>query len=79
MVKAAEESASASKKLSAQAEQMNQIVQDLATLVGRSSTNQTFAAEDSGKGRKKKLTALDHSIHQITENVEDTIENRFAN
>lgn len=58
----AEESASASEELSAQADQMNEIVADLAVLVGGSGA--------TGRGgttarRQATLNASDHAFHQI--------------
>lgn len=63
----AEESASASEELNAQAETMNQIVKQLANLVGGINTEQTTAAANKGKKQESKLTALDHKLHHIAE------------
>jgi methyl-accepting chemotaxis protein len=58
----AEESASASEELSAQAEQMNEVVVQLAVLVGGSAT-----AAKSGKTTQPKtqLSHSDQTFHQI--------------
>jgi methyl-accepting chemotaxis protein len=65
----AEESASASEELSAQAEQMNQIVQELVNLVGGSSANKSNFKEKAHHAAVKqethKLTSFDHTIHHI--------------
>ncbi|OHB54987.1 MAG: hypothetical protein A2Y12_01000 [Planctomycetes bacterium GWF2_42_9] len=64
----AEESASASEELSAQAEQMNQIVQELVDLVGGSSAKtigqpRTTALHKAPKNEVKRLSTFDHAIH----------------
>ena len=64
----AEESASASEELSAQAEQMNSIVQELVNLVGGASVNNqqnSFRekAHQSASKQTHKLTSFDHTIH----------------
>ncbi len=70
----AEESASASEELSAQAEQMNTIVQDLVNLVGGSNSQgvqKTKSVMHHNNAAQKthehthKLTKLDHTIHHI--------------
>jgi len=61
----AEESASASEELSAQAEQMNQIVRDLTALVGGSKTENRQAAV-AHKTEQNRLTTFDHKIHNIS-------------
>ena len=73
----AEESASASEELSAQAEQMNQVVAELAALVGGSSGGNGQAATSGNRGRKhlninvshldKGHSPSDHAFHQIAE------------
>ncbi len=65
----AEESASASEELSAQAEQMNQIVQDLVNLVGGSSGTQRVGASINKiqpRNQAHKLTNFDHTIHHLS-------------
>ncbi len=62
----AEESASASEELSAQAETMNQIVGELAILVGGSSAETSFqsgSSKPSNTGRG--LSTSDHTFHHI--------------
>ncbi len=59
----AEESASASEELSAQAEQMQQIVDELTTLVGGSKVNKNNNQKSSVQRR---LNVSDHAFHQIT-------------
>ncbi len=64
----AEESASASEELSAQAEQMNQIVGELVALVGgAANTANSKAAHQSGATRssQSRLAMSDHAFHQI--------------
>jgi len=62
----AEESASASEELSAQAEQMNSIVQELVNLVGgAAANNQTVSHKTVQKHEVKHLSTLDHAIHHI--------------
>ncbi|OHB53931.1 MAG: hypothetical protein A2Y12_12120 [Planctomycetes bacterium GWF2_42_9] len=74
----AEESASASEELSAQAEQMNHIVQELVKLVGGSSSDNEHSHTVMGthksvkkihelvaKNHEQKLTKVDHVIHHI--------------
>jgi len=57
----AEESASASEELSAQAEQMNGIVEELSALVGGSAT-----VSNTGRTKKtRNLSASDQTFHQI--------------
>jgi hypothetical protein len=46
---------------------MNQIVRQLAGLVGGINTNQTLAATGSSKKCERKLTSFDHNIHHITD------------
>ncbi|MHC5061070.1 MAG: methyl-accepting chemotaxis protein, partial [Planctomycetota bacterium] len=67
----AEESASASEELSAQAEQMNNVVDELAALVG-GSTAQTIGNNWQGKRSKSKKSSIEselgsshHVFHQI--------------
>ncbi|HPD48492.1 MAG TPA: methyl-accepting chemotaxis protein [Anaerohalosphaeraceae bacterium] len=60
----AEESASASQELSAQAEQMNQIVDELSALVAGASGR---VAVRQGATQQKHLTMSDHAFHQIAE------------
>ena len=60
----AEESASASEELSAQAEQMNEVVNELATMVG--GTNQSSnAGRSSTAAASRKLSTSDHVFHHI--------------
>jgi methyl-accepting chemotaxis protein len=67
----AEESASASEELSAQAEQMNSIVQELVRLVGGNDSDsgknvhKTVMHKTTVKTETKHLTMLDHAIHHI--------------
>jgi methyl-accepting chemotaxis protein len=66
----AEESASASQELSKQAECINQVIDQLVTLVNGVSTRRTATGPDAAhKNRKEnhpaKLTHLDHTFHQV--------------
>jgi methyl-accepting chemotaxis protein len=65
----AEESASASEELSAQAEQMNQAVQELVALVG-GKTGQKGSLLNAGTGvRSHGLKATDRVFHQIAQSI----------
>jgi methyl-accepting chemotaxis protein len=66
----AEQSASASEELSAQAETMNHIVRELASLVGGINTEHSFSATK----QEHKLTAFDHKIHHIAGNADKKTE-----
>ena len=59
----AEESASASEQLSAQAETMNEMVGELAALVGGAARNTTGRTHSSKQGRA--LRPSDHVYHHI--------------
>ena len=59
----AEESASASEELSAQAEQMQSIIGELSALVG--GANSTTRFQSSGSSKKRGLGTSDHAFHQI--------------
>lgn len=61
----AEESASASEELSAQAKQMQQIVRDLTSLVGDSSKRAKAKVSKSKKSPSKKRSASKDAFHQI--------------
>ncbi len=61
----AEESASASEELSAQAEQMNSIVQELVNLVGGNNKSEVCQAPVIHKTAQKHLTTFDHAIHHV--------------
>ena len=62
----AEESASASEELSAQAEQMNTIVAELAVLVGGSSAERSLQSGSSRPGNTGRgLSTSDHTFHHI--------------
>ncbi len=63
----AEESASASEELSAQAESMNQIVNDLARLVGGSAADKASAGYGSSRSVGKKLSSTDQMYHDISQ------------
>jgi methyl-accepting chemotaxis protein len=73
----AEESASASEELSAQAEQMNQIVQDLVNLVGGSSKSEVRHAPVAHKTAQKHLTTFDHAIHHIAGSTDKKVEKKI--
>jgi methyl-accepting chemotaxis protein len=65
----AEESASASEELNAQAEQMNTIVAELSALIGGSTSANTAAPRKSASSKRgpkqNHLLASDHAFHQI--------------
>jgi methyl-accepting chemotaxis protein len=61
----AEESASASEELSAQAEQMNLIVNELSALVGGSSTTRQTTVANKPAAQTRRLNVSDHAFHQI--------------
>ncbi len=63
----AEESASASEELSAQAEQMKHVVDQLVTLVGTSKAGGNNKKISSVKNR---LNVSDHAFHQITDDID---------
>jgi methyl-accepting chemotaxis protein len=65
----AEESASASEELSAQATTMNEIVNELVALVGGAAKNQTAARSTIAKSKsgKKTLSLTDHTFHHIAD------------
>jgi len=67
----AEESASASEELSAQAESMNEIVAELSSLVGGSSSN--AAKTKASPTAKKTLSSSDKAFHQIASNQENQV------
>ncbi len=62
----AEESASASEELSAQAESMKEVVNELVSLVGGSKTDNTRHGTSFAK---RKLETSDHAFHQIANNT----------
>ena len=64
----AEESASASEELSAQAESMNEIVAELTALVGGKAATQRTSNNNAAK-TKKKLSLSDHTFHHIANNT----------
>ncbi len=66
----AEESASASEELTAQAESMNEIVNDLVKLVNGSSNAQVSATRKAAG--KKHMSKLDHTFHQIANGSSDS-------
>jgi methyl-accepting chemotaxis protein len=79
----AEESASASEELSAQAEQMNSIVQELVDLVGGSGAKtigQSHAAAHKAapKHEVKHLSTLDHAIHHIASGTKKPAEKKVT-
>jgi methyl-accepting chemotaxis protein len=65
----AEESASASEELSAQATTMNEIVNELVALVGGAAKNQTVVRSTVAKSKsgKKTLSLTDHTFHHIAD------------
>ena len=64
----AEESASASEELSAQAEQMNQIVSELSALVGGRSTGSNVSTRRAAaSAQSRPLAASDHTFHNIAD------------
>jgi hypothetical protein len=78
----AEESASASEELTVQAESMNQIVDQLVTLVNGSSTGAQMGSAHKSRVSKTSPTHLDHSLHQIaagTGSMEHTVKSKTKN
>ena len=64
----AEESASASEELNAQAESMKDAVNELVKLVeGNSNVSLSVNKAGTGTGRKKKLGSSDHVFHRIAD------------
>ncbi|MBN1508101.1 MAG: hypothetical protein JW955_14715, partial [Sedimentisphaerales bacterium] len=63
----AEESASASEELSAQAESMHDIVAGLVSLVGGASQHKTAAAKPQKPAKGRSLSRSDRVLHEIAE------------
>jgi methyl-accepting chemotaxis protein len=74
----AEESASASEELSAQAEQMNGIVQELVNLIGGNSKSETRRAPVVHKIEHKPLTHFDHAIHHTVNTPAKKVEKKVT-
>jgi methyl-accepting chemotaxis protein len=74
----AEESASASEELSAQAEQMNQIVQDLVNLVGGNKKAGSQNAPAVHKTVHKHLTTFDHALHHTASTPAKKVEKKVT-
>ncbi|MCP4045668.1 MAG: hypothetical protein GY732_06715 [Gammaproteobacteria bacterium] len=70
----AEESASASEELSAQAESMNQAVQELVALVGgsaaKTSSSNRMSSRHGGAEKSHHLSSVDNAFHQIASQEE---------
>jgi len=65
----AEESASASEELSAQAESMQQVVTELVSLVGGSTTGRTTGQTSAVSGRTQRTTPSRNAFHQIADGL----------
>jgi methyl-accepting chemotaxis protein len=61
----AEESASASEELNAQAQSMNEIVNELVMLVGGANADRNSQAGSKKAGKAQKLALTDHTFHNI--------------
>ena len=72
----AEESASASEELSAQAESMNEVVGELVALVGGST--QSTVGQSSQPSRKHQLSHSDHVFHNIADSTTKKAETKVT-
>ena len=72
----AEESASASEELSAQAETMNDVVAQLASMVGGSNNAATTGRTTTRSSSKTQLNHSDHAFHQIAGGSTGKVANR---
>ncbi|MCK5172746.1 MAG: methyl-accepting chemotaxis protein, partial [Planctomycetes bacterium] len=73
----AEESASASEELSAQAEQMNDVVGELVAMVGGATSSSRKSRKTSSTGRHD-LSQTDHAFHSIASGTEKKAETKAA-